>query len=585
MFRSIRWRIAILYTVLVSLVILVLGIVLTRYVSKVQMTSLESSVTSQATVLADVMASQWEQINPEQVDAYARQWAEDIHGRVTIISADGTVLGESEKDRAEMENHLNRPEIQQALSDGIGKSTRFSTTLAARQLYVAAAIKVDGNLAGFVRLAFPLNEVEQSIQQIQQQIWLILLGVILLGAVLSIAAAQWIARPLNTIARLADQITEGQPAHFPYLNRKDEIGRLSQSLDRMARQLHERIDDLQNEQQKLNGLLSQMTDGVVIVDPNGRVSLINPTAEKIFDTTEKKASGLSLVRALGYYQLHELWEECHTTGEGKIISLEMMQQNRFLQVVSTPLGGALQDFTLLLFQDMTHIRRLETVRRDFISNISHELRTPLASLKALAETLQISAADDPENTRHFLEQMDTEIDALTQMVNELLELARIESGRVPLNLQRMDPCLLAKNSAERLRMQAERAGLTLKIDCGEGIQPIMADGPRLEQVLVNLIHNAIKFTRPGGEITVFLKPQEKMVCFGVKDTGIGISAEMLPRVFERFYKTDPSRSDRGTGLGLSIARHLVEAHSGRIWAESQKGKGSTFYFTIPAAQS
>jgi two-component system phosphate regulon sensor histidine kinase PhoR len=234
---------------------------------------------------------------------------------------------------------------------------------------------------------------------------------------------------------------------------------------------------------------------------------------------------------------------------------------------------------------MTHIRKLETVRRDFISNISHELRTPLASLKALAETLQISTVDDPETSRHFLERMDTEVDALTQMVNELLELARIESGRVPLELRRVDPCKLAVASTDRLKMQADRAGLSLELDCSDGLHSIIADGPRLEQVLVNLIHNAIKFTPSGGKITVFVKPQENMVCFGVRDTGIGISADMLPRVFERFYKTDPSRSERGTGLGLSIARHLVETHSGRIWAESQKGKGSTFYFTIPAAPS
>lgn len=449
MSRSIRWRIAISFGLLILLVLLLFGFFLTRYISRIQMSSMENNVTSQAMVLADVLAAQWTQLIPEQMDASARLWADDINGRVTIVSADGTVTGESDENRAEMENHLNRPEIQQAQREGIGTSTRFSTTLAVRLLYVAAAIRTDGNLVGFVRLALPLKEVEKSIQTIQRQIWLALFGVTLLGVVLSFGAAHWIAKPLITISRLADQITEGKQVQFPYLNRKDEIGRLSQSLERMAHQLHERIDDLQNEQQKLSGLLSQMTDGVVIVDPDGNVSLLNPTAEQIFAATHENASGQSLVRALGYYQMHDLWEHSHNTGEGKIISLELTHQNRFIQVVATPLGGALQDFTLLLCQDMTHIRKLETVRRDFISNISHELRTPLASLKALAETLQISTVDDPETSRHFLERMDTEVDALTQMVNELLELARIEAdafrsncgGWIPVNwllLQQID---------------------------------------------------------------------------------------------------------------------------------------------------
>ncbi|MEM5776408.1 MAG: histidine kinase dimerization/phospho-acceptor domain-containing protein, partial [Anaerolineaceae bacterium] len=332
-------------------------------------------------------------------------------------------------------------------------------------MYSAAVVEVDGQTAGFVRLALPLDEVERSIRQVQARIWWILAAVILLGALLSYAGAQWIARPVMNIAQLADEITAGKAVQFPYQGRRDEIGRLSQSLERMARQMHERIDDLQNEQQKLSGLLAQMSDGVIIIDPDGAVSLTNPAAGQIFNTSPENAAGQSLVRAFGYFQLHELWEETHRTGQGRLISLEMMPEKRFVQVIATPLGGALQDFTLLLCQDMTHIRRLETVRRDFISNISHELRTPLASLKALTETLELGAIDDPQDARHFLGRMETEIDALTQMVNELLELARIESGRVPLALKPEDPCRLAQNAVDRLAMQAERAGLALQMEC------------------------------------------------------------------------------------------------------------------------
>jgi two-component system phosphate regulon sensor histidine kinase PhoR len=241
----------------------------------------------------------------------------------------------------------------------------------------------------------------------------------------------------------------------------------------------------------------------------------------------------------------------------------------------------------MVLTNLSRQRYLETVRRDFVSNISHELRTPLASLKALTETLQSGALDDPPAAQRFLQRMETEVDALTQMVAELLELSRIESGRVPMEMRQTRAQDIITSSVDRLRMQAERARLKLIIDLPEDLPEISADPARLEQVMVNLLHNAIKFTPPGGEIcirartTVDESTQKPVLIFSVQDTGVGIPADMLPRIFERFYKGDRARSGGGTGLGLAIARHTVEAHQGKIWAESETGKGSTFYFSIP----
>ena len=330
---------------------------------------------------------------------------------------------------------------------------------------------------------------------------------------------------------------------------------------------------------RLAAVLDQLTDGVIIANPNGYVQFANPAAEKLFgnDLLER-----SISETLRHHQLIHAWQVSQNNDEMQVETVELPNRHQFLQLIVIPdrftPGGS-----LLLVQDLTRVRKLETVRRDFISNISHELRTPLASLKALTETLQDGALSDPEAAPRFLGRMVTEVDALIQMAQELLDLSRIESGQIELSLQAVAPVKLLTSAAERMRLQTERAGLSLRVDCPDDLPRVNADGPRIEQVLVNLIHNAVKFTRPGGEITLLGEAGEGVVRCGVKDTGMGIPAEDVPRIFERFYRVDKSRAGGGTGLGLSISRHLVESHGGQIWAESIEGEGSTFYFTIPSA--
>ncbi len=351
----------------------------------------------------------------------------------------------------------------------------------------------------------------------------------------------------------------------------------------MAVQLHSQIEALETERSKMAAVLSEMTDGVLIADGQGRVQLLNPAAEHMFGVRASEAMGRTLAEVLRQHQMVELWQKCHQSGETQSATIELTGNRLYLQAVATPLGESLPGSILLLFQNLTRIRQLETVRRDFISNISHELRTPLAALKALTDTLQEGALDDPPMAHRFLERMETEVDSLSLMVSELLELARIELGRVPLQLGAVAPSDLIAGAVERLRLQAGRSGLNLTIECPENLPPVLADYSRLEQVIVNLLHNAIKFTATGGSITVGAQPAGEAVRFFVQDSGVGIPAEDMPRIFERFYKADRARSGGGTGLGLAISRHLVEAHGGEIWAESEEGKGSRFSFVIPAA--
>jgi two-component system phosphate regulon sensor histidine kinase PhoR len=351
----------------------------------------------------------------------------------------------------------------------------------------------------------------------------------------------------------------------------------------MSAQLNTQIKTLNAEHERIIAVLNTMNDGVIIVDAENTIQLINPAAQSMFGLKEEEALGQQLVLIIRQYQLEELLTVSRKTAQTQTTLLEIPARQQYLQVTATQLGEALPGNTLLILQNQTRLRRLETIRQDFISNISHELRTPLASLKALTDTLQEGALEDPPAAKRFLGRMQTEVDAITQMVEELLELSRIESGRVPLNLTPVAPIELIEQATERLSAQAERAGVAIEIQCSDELPEVLADSKRLVQVLVNLLHNAIKFTPPGGKITLSARQQDNFVLFLVQDNGAGISADDLPRIFERFYKSDRARTGSGTGLGLAIARHTIEAHGGRIWAESIEGKGSTFYFTVPVA--
>lgn len=386
-------------------------------------------------------------------------------------------------------------------------------------------------------------------------------------------------RPLQ---HLTDQIQQQTELTLSDASASDELQRVTLAFSLISQQLRQQIQALQDERTTLNAVLQQMSDGVILLDENGRIRLANWAAEHIFQTKTAGMMGHTLAEALRDHRLVELWRQSIQTNSDQMQYLELRRPNVFVQIIVKPLSDTQVGSALLFVQDLTKMRRLETIRRDFISNISHELRTPLASLKALTETLQDGALDDPPAARRFVSLIETEVDALNQMVSELLELSRIESGKVPLELKPTSPCSLLQSACERLNLQATRANLSLTLDCSETLPNVLCDPPRVQQVIVNLLHNAIKFTPSGGAIQLSAWEEDGFVRFCVRDNGIGIPEEDLPRIFERFYKADRARSGGGTGLGLAIARHLVEAHGGKIWAESREGEGSAFFFSLPA---
>ena len=356
-----------------------------------------------------------------------------------------------------------------------------------------------------------------------------------------------------------------------------ELENLSSSIASLIATFNAQHAVLESERLRLATVLDQITDGVLIADTTGLIRFANPAAGRLFQFGNPLNH--SIAEVVRNHQLVEAWRRGQKTRQIQSESVEVPTRHQYLQLVVIP--DRHTSGSLLLAQDLTRLRRLETVRRDFVSNLSHELRTPLASLKALAETLQEGALEDPPAAQRFVDQIQIEVDALTQMVNELLELSKIESGRFSLERSPVAASDLLRSAAQRMQVQAERANITVRVECEEDLPRVQVDSQRLEQVLINLIHNAIKFTRPGGEVLLCAESGPGEVRFSVRDSGVGIPADEVSRIFERFYRVDKSRTGRGTGLGLSIAKHIVEAHKGRIWAESTEGQGSMFYFTIP----
>jgi two-component system phosphate regulon sensor histidine kinase PhoR len=590
MLRSIRWRIAVPYVVLVLLVMLGLDAYLSSIIRESYLDRLDAQLTDAARLIIDAVTPAMENNTGKgSIDNSAHYYASLLDMRVTVIAPDGTVLGESEEPSVQLDNHLTRPEIAQALAKGKGSSIRLSNTLNIQMYYLAVLVKPGQQTLGIVRVALPIQQVDASISHLQG----IIMGASAVAAVLTILMAALIAVriaiPLRELTQTVNNMSlnslKGQRLTSALIPRHtDEVGQLTEAFNNLAVQLQSQIDDLEAERNKLAAVLHEMTDGVLIIDPKGKVQMLNAAAENMFGIHLEAAVGHSVAETIRYYQIVDLWQRCQETGEAQSTILEIIDKKLYLQGVATPLGRSHSGSILLLFQNLTRLRQLETVRRDFISNISHELRTPLASLKALTETLQDGALDDPPAARRFLERIETEVDSMSLMVAELLELSRIESGRVPLKLESTRPFDILNSAVERLRMQAERAGLILTLDCAQDLPLVLADLPRMEQVTVNLLHNAIKFTPSGGHIEVSAQGQNDHVVFSVKDNGIGIPSSDLPRIFERFYKADRGRATGGTGLGLSISRHLVDAHGGKIWVESVEGKGSSFYYSIPAAR-
>lgn len=583
MFRSIQWRIAWAFILIIAVGMGALGFYIVDFVRDYQTADLRSQLGKEAQLVAEASRPLFNTPDAQlRLDELAKALGKQVETRITIIAPDGKVLGDSEDDPLAMENRAARPEVTSALSAGAGESVRFSTTLGQRMMYYAVRVDSAGQAVGVVRLALPVTAVENSVNYVISTIaWLAGITA-LLGVLLAALVARSTTKSIREVTVAAQKIASGELDQRIKVKSNDESGQLTHVFNDMALSLKKRVATISEEKARLAIILSSLADGVIMTDATGAIVLTNRAAENLFSFKGDKVIGQPVIQGVRDHEIDGVLKACLKTAREQAVQIEPGAAKRFLRVIAIPLTAANKlSGALLLFQDLTELRDLQTMRRELVGNVSHELRTPLAAIKAIVETLADGAMDDREVAKDFLAKIDAEVDRLTQLVNELTDLSRIESGRAGLKLEPSDLKALIEAVAARLRPQAERQDLTVLLKLPVDLPPVPIDKGRIEQVVTNILHNAIKFTPPGGRITISAQAEPDVVAVSITDTGIGIAKEDLPHVFERFWKADRARSGGGTGLGLAIAKHIVQAHGGSIRVESEEGKGSTFSFRLP----
>lgn len=565
-----------------------LGMLIMNRVEEASRRQLEERLHSKAILLKEMVRGQ--QARQAKLLQERLEGLPDAMGtRITLLTENGSVLVDTAKDPFEhtLENHLHRPEIQQARVHGSGWDQRHSATLDRDMVYLALRTDDDWGAVGYVRVALDLDLVRQHVAGVRQLVWTAVAS----AGLIALAVTWWLARrwtrPLHELMEGAGHIAAGNFGQKVYAGGKDEIGQLSQAFNIMSERLASQFNQLAVERHQLRAILGGMIEGVVAIDAEQRILFANDRAAELFRFHPEQSAGRKIWEVIRQRGIHDLIQQClsQSTSHSQDLNLAGFD-DRHLTVRVAPLarpGGA-----ILVFQDTTELRRLERLRQDFVANVSHELKTPLSVIKLATETLQDGAVEDAENRDLFLQQISEQADRLHALILDLLSLARIESGQEVFDWEAVALRGVVHDCLERQRARAEGKGQALELVPPATDDAVAwADDEAINQILDNLLDNAIKYTPEGGRIRIRWWTDNGQACFEVQDTGIGIPERDLPRIFERFYRVDKARSRElgGTGLGLSIVKHLVQAMQGTVSAASKLNEGTTFTVRLPKADA
>ena len=522
-----------------------------------------------------------------RIENVCRQLEQSSGTRMTIILTSGRVVGDSEQNPDSMDNHSDRREVIDALSAGRGEAVRFSFTLQREMMYVALPLIRDGNTIGIIRGSLPLSRLDETLYSAYRKIALGGAAAVVLAALASLIAARRIRRPLDTLRLGADRFARGELANPISIPDVAEIGRVAEAMNQMARQLHDHIQEILEQRNEQAAVLASMVEGVLAIDRDERIISLNEAARRMFAVAPENVSGRFLHEIIRNPDLHRFVDQVLSgAGPAERELAAGGREERYFQVH----GSILRDSAgqaigaVVVLNDITRLRRLEVIRRDFVANVSHELKTPVTSIKGFAETLIEGTIADPEEVRNFLGIILRQTDRLNAIIDDLLTLSQVEQEQERADVVLTEGSLgeVVTNAMELCAYKADRKGIRLET-AGNMETKAAINPPLLEQALVNLIDNAINYSESGKTVVVEVAQTAEETILRVIDQGVGISSEHLPRLFERFYRVDRarSRSAGGTGLGLSIVNHIVLIHGGKVEVASNIGKGSTFSIHLP----
>jgi two-component system phosphate regulon sensor histidine kinase PhoR len=581
---SLQFKLAGVLAALVAIVVLVSGVLAERGLRAREDERIARSLRERALLVREQVAGvPLVAARTPELQALVLRAAEAASARVTLIAPDGWVVADSDVplgDLGHVENHADRPEVRAALEGSEGRFSRRSATVGRRLMYLA----VPHPEGGVVRLAADLTDVEAAVAELRGT--LVTAGALGMGAALALAVliSFFTLRPLRELAEAVSAIAAGNLERRATWPTRDEVGRIAVSINQVAEALRRRLDEATAEKERLSAVLAAMAEGVLVLDAGGRVLLANPRLREFFGIRGAIEGRLPL-EVIRHAEVDEALRA--VAGEGPVVrdvqSAGPRQLSLRLHAVAFPRGGRRRLGTVVVFHDVTELRRLESMRRDFVANVSHELKTPLTAIRGYAETLAAGGVS-PGRTRQFLDVILRNAERLSALIEDILQLSRIESRRFELQPVALDVAELARASLRDLAPHLADKEIEADV-VEEAAAPALADRRALEQILLNLLDNAAKYTDAKGRITVTVRATPDRVRVCVEDTGIGIPAADLPRVFERFYRVDKARSRDlgGTGLGLSIVKHLVQALGGDVFVESELGTGTRITFNLPRA--
>ncbi len=523
-----------------------------------------------------------------RIDELCKQLGPLSFTRLTVILPDGRVLGDSSEDPQRMENHADRPEIAAALGGVVGMSTRFSHTVQQKMMYVAVPVTDSGRVVGSVRASLSMAGIDRTKHTIVTQVIGIALAVALGAALVSLWVARRISQPLAEMRDGAERFARGEFARRLPHYRSEELAGLAGAMNQMAAQLDERIRTVVGQRNEQEAVLASMIEGVLAIDRNEKILRINPAAASLLDIQAETAIGRRIQEVSRKTDLQQFIATALQSKDPVETEMRLMirGEERFLQTHGAPLRDATgkEIGVLMVLNDITRLQRLENIRRDFVANVSHELKTPITAIKGSVETLLGGAMDEPDSAPRFLDIIARQSDRLNAIIEDLLALSRIEQGEEKGGIQLVPVVIgeVIQSAVQSCQIKAQDKQVRLVADCADNPQ-CQANAPLLEQALINLIDNAIKYSNEGGEVQLAVHTGTPGIEITVRDFGCGIDREHLPRLFERFYRVDKARGRKqgGTGLGLAIVKHIVQAHGGQVRVDSTPGEGSLFTISLP----